>query len=1191
MKFCVKCGHKFTEDELFCPNCGQKRDALPGPEEMQVESTNSNVVDVISNTDTKNETEEKSKKSKGKLWLVLLIILIVLAIAGVALWKFGVFDSIFNKESSTEETNTENVVGPTDSANPITDDNVDDIPVNVRPVQAEDKDVTCMIHNAELADKVVTAKVSSTDEAVLVAEIYSEDLKNVLDSQTLSVPSNADSQKFELELSKDIPEKYALKVSLKNSAGEELCAPFIDVSNTTAYAEMLAKTTADFPADRTLVVESGENGGFFVIAQDTLILKNGENVKFKEYNQDSEILVLEGVSAEISKGQKLVLLNDGDIEACVTVKDIRKSGEKTTIIGDFNDALTDYFDFFRLELEVTEDMMDQDYSDNNFTTLNNADNQEYLVQKLKSDDIGGITPTVKSFKFDSDGKLNFAGDMNISGGITGDACIIFKAFWDKDFLPDNTYFDMGMDFVMTPLINLDLGYGHDFDGTYEDEKTAESSWKNGIHISLSHVGFNLGDAKWKWLKKIGDNFAFNSDFALEITGSLSGTVGMEVSTWIYMGAGLRVVKGSWVIPKADPYFNFEIEDTEFNFNAKAKGEIFAGLKYEGSVKLAKLVELKLTARAGAVASLEIEANSDPILTKHACMLCFNGEGRPVTDIDFVGGLKTSWNIFDKKDDENVEANMLKFHDEIPYDDLTISGYASLVHDPAAEGCFEDFPAYFGFKKKTCPNVLTKVEFIALDKDSKEISVEVSAVRSDGLWSAEKGSKNKVVTDTADNNSCLYPGTYTAEAEYEGKKVSVEFTVPDETSVTLSFVDDEVKNNGRPVVGFGPEVFYFENTKDTYEKTGIMGYFSSVYNAKNRVIRLNQDNKWDIGSFQASGNIFIWNENLYFANSANNWYSCNLDGTEVLAESIRGIQGASAHPNILIYTNSDYKPFILNASGKKVALKDSTFFLGFHEDSAYFAVLGSKNVSYYRYAEDDDELSFIGAVDLVIDSGMSGSHQGGAVFEEDGIYVTAGSMGGTGMFYSHGGLYRVDYNEGIETLIASKDDKYSLDFNDIYILHDEDGNRRLYFGHGAYYSNVGSGFAANISENVYYIDLDSKNISKTSGFTLCKKMGQFLKDGDIKAYIDNSGVPVTIMTKDELDNLGYTNLGYSGSTSSDSLTLDIIDNYAYICLRQITVDDSASLGWRQGYRLSRMGLYRINLKDASEGCTKLYEFSN
>jgi len=405
---------------------------------------------------------------------------------------------------------------------------------------------------------------------------------------------------------------------------------------------------------------------------------------------------------------------------------------------------------------------------------------------------------------------------------------------------------------------------------------------------------------------------------------------------------------------------------------------------------------------------------------------------------------------------------------------------------------------------------------------------------------------------------------------------------------------EVKNNGRPVVGLDSDVYYISYNDKSFEKTGVLGNFSTDYNTYNKLSKLTGQENTALTMANINSNIFIWNGNILTSHNYNGWYSFAFNGDPTEKPVIKGtaaILGASDSPCMLVYADHDsYQLHVMNADMEILDLGSSDYvsLLGFHGDSAYFAKTDSSTISFYRLATDAEDLAFIGSITVEVDFGMSGAYIGSVLFEEDGIYLTAGSMGGTGYFYSNGGLFRVDYEEGVDTLIASCD-QYTLSFVSLYLKRDEDGNRSIYFGSGVDYSNVGAG-SPSTRQGVYCYDLQTGDISSVSDFTLCEKNCAFMTDTAIMAYVDDSGVPRQIMTKKRANNLGYKNLGSASSDPySVAVSLDVIDDYAYLYLRSMKLDDSASFGWRQGYKLIKSGLYRVNIVNSEEKVFTINEY--
>lgn len=844
MKFCVKCGYEFKEGEQFCSRCGLKRDSVPG-----AQANGNGDMSANQNQNSPAPTNPNSNKPKKKKTglIIVIALIVVLAAGGFLLWQNGVFDSLFGKKDDTEITNDQpDNSGETNQ--PVEDEqnNAPEPEEHIRPVVSiEDaEELKYSIHTAKLEENVITTKVSTEGSASVMAQIYSDDLKDLLETQQLEVPAGADAKELELNFKTEIPERFGYIVRIVDSAGEDLCAPYIDVKNTSAFERMMAKKTDDFPAEKVIVMDGGENGGFLVIDEDVTILKNGENATFASYDEAHETLVLSAVNEEPAVGSKVVLLEDGNIEACITVEEVKHENDQIQLVGSFDDTLMDYFSYFRLEIQATEDMVEKEANAENLST---AVSNQYDVVKLGTDESGVHTISSSGIPYDATGKLNVTGDLNLKGNLKGEAEIYLEICWDKDFLPENTYFHMGYTVNTSPTVSFTLEYGKSFDGSNPDIKDAEvltdaimtqTPYTNGIHISLNKWGFNFSDSGWSWLRKLGENFVVESDFALEITGSISGKIGVEANTSVDIKYSNDILKGTILkyihYPYTEHHTDIKAYDTSVSITAKGEASVFAGLKYSGKVKLAKLVDMEVTARMGATAQGSLEAHTSELWPDHACYLCCSGSGKPVADVDISSSVKGKM-FSEDTEGKNVDLSdkFFKKHFEAPFDDLTVSGYYSLIHSAAAEGAFENFPGYFGVGKNTCPNKLTKVSFNAIGEDEEELTVSVYAVRSDGLWDSKQGSLKDVITNTVDNSAFFYPGTYTATAEYEGREASATFTVPDTTSVTLDFAKVDyykyIRDELLPVMGYADlatlsdslVINQYYNVGDWYDNEGIL----------------------------------------------------------------------------------------------------------------------------------------------------------------------------------------------------------------------------------------------------------------------------------------------------------------------------------------------------------------------------------
>ena len=97
-KKCTRCGAELTEEQIFCPHCGQKND-------LQVAGE---VSDAIAQFNQGIVKQAKKKKKKAKLLIVLLIILgvIVAGVVGVYVFFNGQVEGIIDEINSSSPSAT-----------------------------------------------------------------------------------------------------------------------------------------------------------------------------------------------------------------------------------------------------------------------------------------------------------------------------------------------------------------------------------------------------------------------------------------------------------------------------------------------------------------------------------------------------------------------------------------------------------------------------------------------------------------------------------------------------------------------------------------------------------------------------------------------------------------------------------------------------------------------------------------------------------------------------------------------------------------------------------------------------------------------------------------------------------------------------------------------------------------------------
>ena len=323
----------------------------------------------------------------------------------------------------------------------------------------------------------------------------------------------------------------------------------------------------------------------------------------------------------------------------------------------------------------------------------------------------------------------------------------------------------------------------------------------------------------------------------------------------------------------------------------------------------------------------------------------------------------------------------------------------------------------------------------------------------------------------------------------------------------------------------------------------------------------------------SGPIFICGDYIFYEKGYYSWGVCHLDGTSATSYSETDILAVDIEQNTVIATNYTSEIFAITAEDGQISLAPAgASFIGIHGIRMYYG-LGSENyMNIYSVRLDGLDTLSLGSITFS-NSEMGMISIGDSLLKEDGIYVSVGFYGGTGNFFYNGGIYRIGYDKGIETLIDPAGTQ-QVNFPKIYIEETEETST-LYYYCGEGYSNVGF-WDSWISEDVYGLNLETYAIEPKS-FKLSNIGDIICLDGSVCTLLDNSGQYTEILSAELATQLGYADLGeHSADGEAFVSKLDIIEDTAYFTITKITQDPSASIGWRTGYRRDPMKTYMTQI---------------
>ena len=477
-----------------------------------------------------------------------------------------------------------------------------------------------------------------------------------------------------------------------------------------------------------------------------------------------------------------------------------------------------------------------------------------------------------------------------------------------------------------------------------------------------------------------------------------------------------------------------------------------------------------------------------------------------------------------------------------------------------------------------------------EKTLKEKQDFASAAAFDEIFNIYK----QIQIAACDYSINYYQAIATAPLSYIFK-----YTTGDEISATVQILaekadwmayhcheeDTNVINNGGRFVSYRGNTYYWRFAPGSVEETGVLGSFNQVMTVKNDLIcRTSDGEETVILQDTGSGPLFICGECIFYEKGYSSWGVCRLDGTPAASYDSAEIVAADTEHETVIASSYETGIFSIAADGTQANLAPvNSSFIGLHGIRVYYGIASENKMEVYSVRIDGLDQIFLGTI-VLTDEDLGMTSIGDVLVRDDGIYLTCGFYGGTGYFFYGGGVYRISYDGGIETLIDPMGAQ-TVNFPKIYI-QDTDDASILYYYSGDGYSNAGS-WDSWVSDDVYQLNLETK-ISEPASFVLSNIGDILCMDGSVWTLTDTSGQYTEILSAELAAQLGYTDLGgHSGDGETFVSDLDLVGDTAYFTITKMTVDSSVSIGWRTGYRREPMQTYFTKL--GSGEVTLLYEY--
>jgi hypothetical protein len=377
-----------------------------------------------------------------------------------------------------------------------------------------------------------------------------------------------------------------------------------------------------------------------------------------------------------------------------------------------------------------------------------------------------------------------------------------------------------------------------------------------------------------------------------------------------------------------------------------------------------------------------------------------------------------------------------------------------------------------------------------------------------------------------------------------------------------------------VVGYQGNIYYFRIGKGNYEKNGTNGYYILNSKAKNDLVVRSSDGKEKvIISTEASGNIWICSNRILYRKGSNGWYYVDLkDPSKEHFFTKSNIIAYIAEEDMLVLQQSDGKVVTADTRGNESEIIVGDYTAITVKDGYYYhyAFDGKDKYTFYRYNLTDRQVQTLGEIKIPTKP-MWGRSLEEICVAENGLYILAGYYGGTGYFFQEGSIYYLPFDGQMELLVDGKI-RYPMMYVATETLEDGTvGQQYLYYYSASDVSGVGL-FQGTLSKDVSRYDIKT-GVTETVQFPLSALGTPFVYEGQLLMYTGGMEADV-ILSADAAKAMGCGKLGFrSDGSAAYHKTVDKVGDDWYIVMVESREDDSASVGWRQGYAWNFIKLFR------------------
>lgn len=415
----------------------------------------------------------------------------------------------------------------------------------------------------------------------------------------------------------------------------------------------------------------------------------------------------------------------------------------------------------------------------------------------------------------------------------------------------------------------------------------------------------------------------------------------------------------------------------------------------------------------------------------------------------------------------------------------------------------------------------------------------------------------------------------------------------------------VKNNGGYAVGYGANTYYWKYNANSFESTGVYGYFYPVSETVNQLICRENETGAETVLYEGTGYDELWisGESIWFKTNYASWKSIGLDGSTGDSVTFNGqVLGADEETGYLIAFDSDMGGIITidrdgvknlicgmsDATSETVGLFETVDGKGF-----FWSIVGSGSGSvdvfsvgltdgswadYGRYTVEDPE-------GVLLTSGIDVT----TAHSDTNLYLCVNPVVGSGTFYYPGAIWKIAIDGSEVAELKNATDADAPQTSGIVITQDETIGTRLWYCADSGYT-IHEDTMHPWRDSMTEMQIDKILTSAASGM-LTEYDGYAVAEGGICIRLDESSMELTqIVSAGTLSNAGYPSL--SGTASGD--TVYYVSRYSRVgqtAFIEITEMRSAAiaggLNGGMGYDRTKSTLWAVPIGEDS--MTAIYSY--